>query len=438
MMAAQAVLKAFPRRLSIQPSTLNRMAREGFSLLELMLALALLGGLLAVAWALLGTFRDAETRGWKLAHQTQTIRTARRWLQEDLDHAVDSDQPETLFGPPREPQFQLKGDARGFSVMVMPDIDSLPFFESMLNASASQSSSTLAASGLAPASRSDSESAVEGTAPLGANVRSPWPKSLMRIEYQLRPLLSESNNVAGATSNPADGLGASDSIDPQFELIRNEYYDAALVDSWSANDNSARDSGFDSLNSNSRPADRELTAADLYRQNDDEDYALGGALLRETRLHGLIQPQFHYSDGKVWRSEWNSRLQGGLPHAVAFSFDFPARSDIQRPEPQPAIPIVSADDGLTDRLTDDQDLDNEGTEASFAETVLDAQPLAEIESMEETALTFATSSSVQIVVLLHGVARDRSVNDGDSRSSVNNSSPASLQGQRGFSTEVDQ
>ena len=62
--------------------------RSAFTLLELLIALALLGGLLLLAWSIMGTLRLAESRTEGLAGRVRLIQSARTLLEDDLQHLV--------------------------------------------------------------------------------------------------------------------------------------------------------------------------------------------------------------------------------------------------------------------------------------------------------------------------------------------------------------
>ncbi|HUP77124.1 MAG TPA: prepilin-type N-terminal cleavage/methylation domain-containing protein, partial [Pirellula sp.] len=283
--------------------------RSAFTLIELMIALGLLGALLAVAWSLLGTFRDAEIRGWKLAHRTQTIRSARAWLEDDIQHLAIADgkmnSKDSGFAKPtkspkssknaRAPQststIHFTGNAMGFSATIAPSINPIPFLENLMSDSiqvdreSSVTESTLYEPPIVNGSSSDITSS------------SLWPAETVEIEYQLTSIASDSGSLTSSL------VGISDQI--PFALIRRE-----MIDS---NTNSV------AVNL----SERVLTAQDLYRQSDQETLETSQPI-RELRLEGLLKAQFRYFDGSSWKSDWNSQQKGGLPRAIALGFDFPA------------------------------------------------------------------------------------------------------------------
>ena len=257
--------------MNLTPQSLSACKKRfAFTLLELMIALGLLGALMAVAWSLMGTFRNAEIRGWKLAHRTQTIRTAHVWLESDMQHLNQQvSQP-----------LNFTGNAMGFSMTIAPSIDPIPFLENLMSDGREP-----------PRLSSTSIDEIAGSVSDGAP-NSPWPADSLDIEYRLTPFSS------------------SPSIDTQFILTRSEMT-AASSQSTTVN-----------------LSERILTAQDLYRQT-DEPINSGNQPNRETRLEGLTNAQFRYYDGTSWKSDWNSSQQNGAPRAIAFGFDFPAASDVQ-------------------------------------------------------------------------------------------------------------
>ena len=49
----------------------------------------------------------------------------------------------------------------------------------------------------------------------------------------------------------------------------------------------------------------------------------------------MIKPKFQYFDGNQWLDDWSSSSQGGVPRAIAISFDFPPVSEFKKPDPPP-------------------------------------------------------------------------------------------------------
>ena len=78
-------------------------------------------------------------------------------------------------------------------------------------------------------------------------------------------------------------------------------------------------------------SEQTLSSADLYRGTSDTEEEFIPPL-KETRLYGMVQAEFQYFDGNSWSSEWSSGQRGGVPLAIAITFDFPNRADFKAPE----------------------------------------------------------------------------------------------------------
>jgi prepilin-type N-terminal cleavage/methylation domain-containing protein len=277
---------------------LRHRRKFGFTLLELMIALGLLGALMAVAWALLGTFRDAEMRGWKLSYRTQTIRSARNWLEGDLQHLMIDVAPlqpaiaTQSVSTTQATQSAFHGDGTGFSATISPSIDPIPFLGNLMS---DVSDSEFGNSRDELAAGDELEEAVPSSL---------WPADFVEIEYELVPM----EPTATASTGIANGL-----IDQtQYALVRREHVSI---------------SGGTSMQ---LPAERVLNVQDLYRQQ-GEDLLTKATPTKETRLEGLMRPEFRYFDGELWVKQWNSSQRGKMPRAIAFGFDFPAAKDLVRP-----------------------------------------------------------------------------------------------------------
>jgi prepilin-type N-terminal cleavage/methylation domain-containing protein len=256
--------------------------RAGFSILELMLALALLGTLLAVAWSILGTYRRAEQRSWAQAYRMQLSRVARSWLEEDLAHAVGE---QALFDWPGGPSAgdgpvatAFRGDGEGFSIWLLPPVDPLPWLDDV----------TAGFEG-----RRTTSARLLGD---GDSVKRLDPISLCAVSYQLQPSgVIEDNTVIYRLERRVRFVSP---------WLRSEEEEAPLSD------------------------EPRLTGRDLYRTADtlERTAASEGELLTRESLRHLVAPQLRYGDGRQWTSSWSSRFGDGLPAAVELSFDFPPAS----------------------------------------------------------------------------------------------------------------
>lgn len=266
------------------------MTRRGYTLIELMIALALLGALMALAWSMLGLYRQAEQRGWEQSYRIQLVRAAREMLEDDIDHLAALP-PKIGFvdeaaGPLAGKGF--RGTSTGFSAEIVPSIDPLPWLEriAMFRDDGAQV-------GVELAGGADDERGVGSgkVAPRG-------PLDRATLRYSLEPF-----------AESADG-------DPVANLRRE-------------------------LNAIRRPRrgseagsdpQRRLDASDLYRSSGDgvsgaDDAAEGREL---TTVRRLANPRFRYSDGRDWMSQWDEASRGGLPRAIELSFDLVMPGDSLR------------------------------------------------------------------------------------------------------------
>jgi type II secretory pathway pseudopilin PulG len=365
----------------------TRTARSAFSLLELMLALGLLGALLAVAWSLLGTYRNAEVRGWKLSHRVQTVRSARDWLEWDAQHLIISSEtivpvlysfgisrttpqptgPKTAAIQPAKTH-RFLGSAMGFTATIAPSLDPIPFLENLMS---DTTQSERESSGL--------ESLIGDQANGIAASNSPWPAETIDIEYRLTPMAS-STSQSNLSSQSSALSGEMD--DSQYVLTRTESI------------------AWQSQAMESNPSERVLSSQDLYRQNDDS-LLDSNQSVRESRLEGLTKVRFRYFDGSTWKSNWNSDQQGGLPCAIALGFDFPETSEIQLPSTSDSE--STDEDGLMSEQL-------QTPEFPFAESTLESEPIAESSAVGSPAIMESSTSEVQIVVLVtNGISKSTAV-----------------------------
>jgi prepilin-type N-terminal cleavage/methylation domain-containing protein len=306
--------------------------RCGYSLLEMMIALALLSALLAAGWSMLAIYRDAEQRGWRVVERTQSVRVAYSWLQNDLMHIAAPEnsvqsQPTTEARTPTSPsatqgvnagagnrsavqsrnfvaqsrnQQLLVGTSGGFTATITPSIDPVPFFERMLAGQQVEEDG-----GQANAMQLPGTSQSLGDDLPDAPVDKPlWPPQSVQVEYELA---LSSETIIG------------DEVVPIYDLVRRERVEQ------------------DQLQTEQSPwqsTEQVLTIDDLYRQSDASDRG-NQALLQENRLPGLAKAEFWYCNGAQWQRSWNSSDR--LPTAVALVFDF-------APPGKPgAMPLASTD-----------------------------------------------------------------------------------------------
>jgi prepilin-type N-terminal cleavage/methylation domain-containing protein len=274
--------------------------RCGYSLLEMMIALALLSGLLAAGWSMLATYRDAEQRGWRVVERTQSVRVAHSWLQNDLMHiAAPEDSVQSQPIPSRN-QPLLVGTSRGFTATITPSIDPVPFFERMLAAQQVEEdggqANTMQLPGISPSLGDDWQEA-----PVDKPL---WPPQSVQVEYELA---LSSETIIG------------DEVVSIFDLVRRERVEQSQLQTaqnpWQS-------------------TEQVLTIDDLYRQSDAPDRG-NQTLLQENQLPGLANAEFWYCNGAQWQRSWSTSDR--LPTAVALVFDFAP------PEKPGTMPLASTD-----------------------------------------------------------------------------------------------
>ena len=364
----------------------GRSHRFAFTLMELMIALGLLGALMAVAWSLMGTFGNAEIRGWKLAHRVQTIRSARDWLESDMQHLALSVSPTDFNIPSLSEGPQFTGDSLGFTATIAPSVDPIPFLENLMsdakgpernNSAAVRSPGMQSPSIQSPSMQSSSMQSpsmpfgkrdLDYSATRDADDAAPstiWPAETIEIEYRLTPTSTNSVRPLAALA------GNTNTDDTQFVLTRREMVDSQPTTTVES------------------PSERVLSTQDLYGRS-DEAMMSSRSPFRESRLDGLTKVQFHYFDGNSWISEWNSVQQGGLPIAIAFGFDFPAVSDMKPPSSASVKRSEQGNSMIDNGSAADLSFDS-------AALVAETSPLT---SQNNKGMMESSSNEVQIVVFV--------------------------------------
>ncbi|QDT05523.1 hypothetical protein K227x_39230 [Rubripirellula lacrimiformis] len=325
--------------------------RRGYTILELMLSLVLLAALMMVAWSILGSYQDAEQRGWNQAYQMQVIRIARDWLESDAACLME---PRVAMTPSaiQSQSFQsspndlrpFRGDELGFEVDVVPSLDPLAWLEAVTNANEPLSTTT------------QSYTAANQNTAIALD-----PIAIHHLRYQI---------VTGTSAPSAVNTATTDSVDDLFDLQRQ----LVPIDRWSQADSSS-------------PSEELLTTEDLYRISDEELPVDSGdeSKAPSTSIRNLIAPRFRYSDGKQWLGQWDSQLKGGLPRAIELSFDLPSAST--------SYETIDPEDGDAEQFIagDFDDMAESIQPAMAADASADA-------GSDDTPLI----RDVRIVVLVHG------------------------------------
>ena len=338
--------------------------RCGVTLLELLIALGVLSVLMMVAWSLFDNLQKAEERSGGLARRVQLLRQSRAWLVADMDQ-LETAKGERIasLNPPMVPQFN--GDPTGFVASITTSLNPLPFLQG-----AFASSDEMEDVEGAELSVFDTEEQRQ----VNQARESIWPADKLNVEYRLEP--------ESPLDNSASALGVEEDI--LFRLVRREFLHGEAS-------NASGSNGMPpNVNSTATAADRQLTIRDLYRQTDDT-LELGSAALREKELTGFSKASFRYFDGRAWQEDWNSREEGGPPHASALQFDFPSRAAARRSKEQSRSAVeteIEEDTGESQNNTID--------------TLLAQQPKATRETEDADEFLVATATSeLTIVVATH-------------------------------------
>jgi prepilin-type N-terminal cleavage/methylation domain-containing protein len=337
--------------------------RCGVTLLELLIALGVLSVLMIVAWSLFDNLQKAEERSGGLARRVQQLRQSRAWLVADMDQ-LETAKGERIasLNPPMVPQFN--GDPTGFVASITTSLNPLPFLQG-----AFASSDEMEDVEGAELSVFDTEEQRQ----VNQARESIWPADKLNVEYRLEP--------ESPMDNSASALGVEEDI--LFRLVRREFLHGEAS-------NASGSNGMPPNSNTTAAADRQLTIRDLYRQT-DETLELGSAALREKELTGFSKASFRYFNGRAWQEDWNSREEGGPPHAIALQFDFPSRAAARRSKEQSRSAVeteIEEDTGESQNNTID--------------TLLAQQPKATLETEDADAFLIATATSeMTIVVATH-------------------------------------
>jgi type II secretory pathway component PulJ len=337
--------------------------RFGVTLLELLIALGVLSVLMIVAWSLFDNLQKAEERSGGLARRVQLLRQSRAWLVADMDQ-LETAKGERIasLNPPMVPQFN--GDPTGFVASITTSLNPLPFLQG-----AFASSDEMEDVEGAELSVFDTEEQRQ----VNQARESIWPADKLNVEYRLEP--------ESPMYNSASALGVEEDI--LFRLVRREFLHGEA-------NNASGSNGMPPNSNTTAAADRQLTIRDLYRQT-DETLELGSAALREKELTGFSKASFRYFNGRAWQEDWNSREEGGPPHAIALQFDFPSRAAARRSKEQSRSAVeteIEEDTGESQNNTID--------------TLLAQQPKATRETEDADEFLIATATSeMTIVVATH-------------------------------------
>jgi len=301
-------------------------ARRAYTILELMIALSLLSVLMLLGWGMMESLQRSQERSWKLTQRVRVLRLTRNWLSNDLDHLAKGPAQGSLANDPLAGSVSFEGDISGFIASVVPSLDPIPFLQRL-----GESDALTSPNGSLQDLSLESMTSTAEDAAMEQWKSSIWGSGMIDVEYRLEPVESDPD------SQPIAEIQDPDSI--QYELVRREWIPQSYFDTYLAANQptngiqtprlSRRGSSGDSSTNSSNPP----RGTNLESLIDDESESIPP--LNETRLYGVVKPKFYFSDGNSWLSEWSSSTQGGLPRAVAITFDFPPTSEFKKPLPPP-------------------------------------------------------------------------------------------------------
>lgn len=323
---------------------------RGFSVMEIMIALGLLSVLMLLGFGMMDSLQRSQERSWKLSQRIRVLRLTRSWLSEDLDHLARGT---TIGANPNDPgsiPMSFDGDITGFTATILPSLDPVPFLQRL---------------GDSPSIGETEEISIESLAATPEEIatqqwkQSIWSGDRIDVEYRLEPIY-EDETVLAEIQDP-------DTI--QYEIVRREWIPESYFDQFRATTQPVN--GVQSP----KPL-RKGSASDVAKTNPLEAMAAEETEwippLKETRLYGVIKPKFQYFDGTQWVNDWSSSAQGGLPRAIAITFDFPAVSEFKKPAPPPE---ESEEDSMLDEIEMENPLFE--AEAKSLETQTPSAGLAE-------------------------------------------------------------
>jgi hypothetical protein len=207
----------------------------------------------------------------------------------------------------------FEGDITGFIATILPSIDPVPFLQRLGDDASLDEPMDVSLESLAA---TPEELATQQWK------QSIWSGDRIDVEYRLEPIYEEQTALA-EIRDPAT---------IQYEIVRREWIPEAYFDQFRATSQP--------INGVQAPKPlRKGSGAEVAKTNPLEAMAAEETEwippLKETRLYGVMKPKFRYYDGTEWLDDWSSSVQGGLPRAIAITFDFPPVSEFKKPDPPP-------------------------------------------------------------------------------------------------------
>jgi prepilin-type N-terminal cleavage/methylation domain-containing protein len=196
--------------------TVRKKNRDGFSLMELMIALGLLSVLMLLGWAMMDSLQRSQERSWKLSQRIRVLRLTRSWLSEDLDHLARGGTAGSNPNDPASVPISFEGDITGFTATILPSLDPVLFLQRLGDeplATNHQSEVTIESLAATP-----EELATEQWK------QSIWSGDRIDVEYRLEPIYQEDAMLAEI----------QDPETIQYEIVRREWIPEAYFDQFRA------------------------------------------------------------------------------------------------------------------------------------------------------------------------------------------------------------
>ncbi|MGL6197269.1 MAG: prepilin-type N-terminal cleavage/methylation domain-containing protein [Thermoguttaceae bacterium] len=313
-------------------------SRQGFTLLELLLAIGLLLMLVGLLWGLLQMYSAVYMSGTIKAERSQLVRSLAQLLNEDLGAAIQDPihpLPASYSTDDSVRRFGLYGEPNKLRV----DVVQINPFET---AQTSQSSGLYrsAASGPVPqtAKVPELKTIFYDFVPLNAT-------NARMTEYGLkrRELNFETPDTSAPPAN-LDVLGTESGLDPlipPFETVRSVGSADITFGTDTLTGSGSEDSVFDpemmqfgqNFNAQSPLSVNGASPNSIEKQLENEQDSDENVMWAPE----VVECRFRYSDGAIWQNNWDSIEQNGLPVAIEVTLKLMPLADVEKLRRSPLI-----------------------------------------------------------------------------------------------------
>lgn len=290
--------------------------RRGFSLLEVVVAMALASVLLGAVWTLFQILTKRQAIELQRAEQNQLLRSLHQRISRDLNNlpaigAASRPVAKSLVDP------DLLTDGRlPWPYSVVDATPALPVQASILRGDQSSLSLTQYVEPVdwqRPGDESE-----EDSDPRGGREPQPWTQALMkRVVYQLPTWPSDESD-----KEPTLDEVASDEADEEsqfanepLQLTRTEYAELDFADVATADD-------ADWMSRGSATESPLRDSLDPAIEDSGNESELTASQSQAEAVDGIAAAAWAYFDGQRWRSSWDTDLEGRLPPAIRLRWRF--------------------------------------------------------------------------------------------------------------------